>query len=174
MSNHWATDLYEALTLADAHGWPRVAASQIPYSMLRREYHRDLEWCEKHEVGVTPYQALQGGLLTGKYKRGEAPPAHSRAADKPQWIWERTDALYDMLEATEALAAECGVPFSQYTVAWTLAQPAMTSLVLGATRLEQIEDVVAATDVCIGPDVLEKQDTICPVPWPNLPPFTRF
>ena len=133
--------------------------------MLRREYHRDLEWCEKHDVGVTPYQTLQGGLLTGKYKRGEAAPAHSRAADKPQWVWERTDALYDMLEATESLAGECGVPFSQYTVA---------SLVLGATQLEQIEDVVKGADVCIPAEVLAKQDEICPPPWPNLPSFRRF
>src|SRR5579872_6820918 len=79
-SNHSAWQLCEMLWLADRHGLARVVSSQIPFSMLRREFHHDLTFCRKHGIGVTPYQSLQGGLLTGKYRRGEKPPTDSRAA----------------------------------------------------------------------------------------------
>ena len=82
-SNHWAPQLCELLWLADKHGWPKVVSSQIPYSLLRRAYHNDLTFCEKHNIAVTPYQALQGGLLTGKYRRGQDLPAQSRAQRAP-------------------------------------------------------------------------------------------
>src|SRR5207244_3792234 len=103
----------------------------------------------KHGIGVTPYQALQGGLLTGKYRRGQPPPADSRAAEKPDWIWRLDDPLFERLEGIEALAHEAGVPMAHYALAWTLTQPAMSSLVVGVKRIEQLQDLVAAVDVDI-------------------------
>ena len=86
-SNHSAWQLCELLWQADKYGWCRVVSSQIPYSLLRREYQNDLDFCAKHGIATTPYQALQGGLLTGKYRRDKAPAADSRAAEQPSWIW---------------------------------------------------------------------------------------
>jgi aryl-alcohol dehydrogenase-like predicted oxidoreductase len=74
------------LWLADKNLWQRVVSSRIPYSLLRRELHNDLTFCQQHGVGVTPYQSLQGGLLTGKYRRGQPPPPDSRAAEKPERV----------------------------------------------------------------------------------------
>src|SRR5947208_3932955 len=79
VSNHYGWQLCELLWLADRRGWPRVIASQIPFSLLRREFQDDLDFCRRHHIGVTPYQALQGGLLTGKYRRAQPLPPHSRA-----------------------------------------------------------------------------------------------
>jgi aryl-alcohol dehydrogenase-like predicted oxidoreductase len=172
-SNHWAADLCKLLWLADKYGWPRAVSSQIPYSLLRREYQNDLEFCARHDIGVTPYQSLQGGLLTGKYRRGESPPADSRAAQKPAWIWEPDEAIFHKLEATEALSRELGVPMAQYALAWTLTQPAMASLVVGVTSEAQVADAVAAADVDIPQEISERQDAICPPPWANVPPFGR-
>jgi aryl-alcohol dehydrogenase-like predicted oxidoreductase len=164
-SNHWGWQLGELLWLAEKHGWPRVAASQISLSLLRREFHHDLEFCRRHQIGVTPYQSLQGGLLTGKYRRGQSPPSDSRAAEKPEWMWTMDDALFDRLEGVESLATQLGVPVSRYALAWTLTQPAVSSLVVGVKRLEQITDAVAATDVCIPAEHLARLDAICPPPW---------
>lgn len=164
-SNHAAWQLCEMLWLADRQGGTRVVSSQIPFSLLRREFQHDLEFCRRHAVGVTPYQALQGGLLTGKYRRRQPPPADSRAAEKPEWIWQADDALFDRLEGIESLAREAGIPMSRYALAWTLAQPAMSSLIVGVKRLEQLQDAVAGVDVQIPPEHLQKLDAISPPPW---------
>jgi aryl-alcohol dehydrogenase-like predicted oxidoreductase len=170
-SNHAAWQLCELLWIADREHRARVVSSQIPFSLLRREFHGDLKFCEKHGIGVTPYQSLQGGLLTGKYRRGQPPPSHSRAAEKPDWIWKQDDALFDRLEGVAGLAAELGVPMSQYTLAWTLAQPAMSSLVVGVKTAEQIRDAVAAAAVNIPAAQLARLDAICPPPWQQPDPI---
>ncbi len=156
-SNHSAWQLCEMLWLAERSGGPRVVSSQIPFSMLRREFHHDLAFCEKHSVGVTPYQVLQGGLLTGKYRRGEPLPGDSRATEKPDWIWKLDEPLHQRLEGINGLAAELGATPTQYAVAWTLAQNAMTSLVAGA-------------ELRIPPEHLKRVDAISPPPWTQPDP----
>lgn len=170
-SNHSAWQLSEMIHRAEKHGWPRVVSSQIPFSLLRREFQQDLDFCEKNEVGVTPYQSLQGGLLTGKYRRGRAAPEDSRAAEKPEWMWKMDDALFDKLESIERLATDLGVPVARYALAWTLTQPAMTSLVVGAKRIEQVQDAVAALDVQIPVEHLEQIDAVVPAPWRQPDPI---
>jgi len=170
-SNHRAEKLCELLWLSDKHSWPPVVSSQIPLSMLRRELQGDLEFCRQHAIGVTPYQPLQGGLLTGKYRRGETPPNGSRAAEKPEWIWPRDDALFDRLECIEALATESGTSMSRYTLAWTLAQPGVSSLVVGVKSIEQIADAIAALEVQIPTEHQEKVDQLCPQPWKLADPI---
>lgn len=170
-SNHSAWQLCEMLWLADKHILPRVISSQIPFSMLRREFQHELTFCRQHGIGVTPYQSLQGGLLTGKYRRGQAPPIDSRAAEKPDWIWKQDGPLFDKLEAIAGLAAEAGTSFTKYSLAWTLAQPAMASLIVGIKRLEQIEEAVAATDTVIPPEHFAKLDAIAPPPWRQPDPI---
>lgn len=170
-SNHNAAQLCEMLWLADANGWPRVVSSQIPFSLLRREFHHDLSFCQRHSIAVTPYQPLQGGLLTGKYSRGVAPPNDSRAAEKPQWMWEFGDALYDRMEKVEALAAEISVPTAQYALAWTLLQTAMSSLVVGVKSMKQIQDAVDSLDVAIPAAHIEQLDQVCPPPWQQMDPL---
>jgi aryl-alcohol dehydrogenase-like predicted oxidoreductase len=170
-SNHSAAELCEMLWLAERNSWPDVVSSQIPYSLLRREFQNDLPFCEKHGIGVTPYQPLQGGLLTGKYRRGQSPPDDSRAAEKPEWVWKQDDALFDQLEGIEALAKEANIPSAQYSLAWALAQPAMTSLVVGAKRIEQVQDAVAAAEVEILQAHFATLDDICPPPWKSPDPI---
>lgn len=164
-SNHSAWQLCRMLWLADKSLWPRVVSSQVPYSLLRREFHHDLSFCEQHSIGVTPYQSLQGGLLTGKYRRGQSPPPDSRAAEKPEWVWKQDAVLFDKLEAIEAKAADAGVSVARYALAWALAQPAMSSLIVGVKRLEQVQDAVAATEISLCAEQLTRLEAICPAPW---------
>lgn len=164
-SNHSAAQLCELLWIADKRNFKRCISSQIPLSMLRREFQNDLPFCERHGIGVTPYQSLQAGLLTGKYRRGSPPPADSRAAEKPDWIWKQDDPLFDKLEGVSGLAQAIGAPMSRYALAWTLAQPAVTSAVVGVKNLAQIEDAVAAAELTIPADHFPQLDTICPPPW---------
>ena len=109
--------------------------------------------------------------MTGKYRRDAEPPADSRAAEKPQWVWERDTALYDRLEVLEGLAREGDIPMVQYTLAWTLAQPAMSSLVVGAKRLEQVAQAVGALEITIPSDHFARVDQTCPLPWKQPDPI---
>ena len=81
------------------------------------------------------------------------------------------DALFDKLEAIEALAGELSTTMLRYVLAWTLCQSAMTSLVVGAKRIEQVEDAIASTDVAIPCEHLERMDAICPPPWKQADPI---
>lgn len=173
MSNHYAWQMCEMLWTADKRNWPKTVSSQIPFSMLKRDFQHDLDFCVKHDIAVTPYQALQGGLLTGKYKRGQAIPQGSRMEENPNWIMTPDDVMYDQLEATEALAGESGLSFSQYATAWTLSQPAMASVIVGVKTLAQIEDAVKGASATLSPEVLDKQDTITPPPAKHGAPFKR-
>lgn len=164
-SNHLAWQLCQMKWLADKKSLPNVVSSQIPFSLLRRELQNDLTFCEQHGIGVTPYQALQGGLLTGKYKRGQKPPANSRGAEKPDWMWKQDEKLFDELEAIDGLAAEAGAPMSQFAMAWTLAQPAMSSLIIGVKTIEQVQDAIAAAGVSLAQELLAKVDAISPPAW---------
>ena len=170
-SNHSAAQLCELLWTADKRHWTRVVSSQVPYSMLQREFHNDLEFCVRHRIGVTPWRSLQGGLLTGKYRRGQAPPPGSRYAETSDmktpgmWGGDTSTANFDQLEAIEKLAEEAGVPMASYVLAWTLAQPAMASLIVGAKRIEQVEQAIASLDVKIPEDHYARIDRICPPPW---------
>lgn len=164
-SNHRAWQLCEFLWLAEKMNAPHVIASQIPFSLLRREYQLELEFCQQQGIGVTPYQSLQGGLLTGKYRRGKVPAAGTRAADKPDWIWKLEDGLFDKLEGMERLAAELQASPAAYALAWTLAQPAMTAPIVGVTRLEQLQDALSALNVAIPADHFAKIDALFAPPW---------
>lgn len=170
-SNHSAAQLCEMLWLADRSQLARVVSSQIPFSLLRREFQHDLPFCQRQGIGVTPYQSLQSGLLTGKYRRGQAPPADSRAAEKPDWIWKQDDALFHKLEALAGLGKEAGISPTHYALAWTLAQPAMSSLIVGVKSLAQVREAIGACEVVIPADHLPKIDAICAPPWRQPDPI---
>ena len=170
-SNHTAEGLCEMLWLADKLGMPSVVVSQIPFSLLRREFQHDLGFCKRHKIGVTPYQSLQGGLLTGKYRRGKPLPKASRAAEKPEWMWNLDNKLFNKLEGIEALAREAGVSTTQYVLSWTLSQPAITSLILGVKDMAQIEEAVASLQVKLPLGHAVRLDKIFPAPWKQHDPI---
>jgi aryl-alcohol dehydrogenase-like predicted oxidoreductase len=170
-SNHNAAQLCEMLWIADRNNLSPIVSSQVPVSLLRREFHHDLTFCAEQNICVTPYQPLQGGLLTGKYKRGEQPPGQSRGSEKPQWLWELDDGLFDSLESLEQLAGEARLSMAQFSLAWALAQPAVGSLVVGASRLEQVEQAVSAAGGVISDDILARVDEVCPPPWSQNDPI---
>lgn len=173
VSNHYAWQLCELLWIADKRGWPKTVSSQIPFSMLKRDFQNDLDFCAKHDIAVTPWQILQSGLLTGKYRRGQPVPEGSRMAENPAWLRAPEDSVYDRIEASEALAKERGLSLSQYATAWTLAQPAMASVLVGVKTLAQIEDAVKGASAKLSPEILARQDGITPPPPKHAAPFAR-
>ncbi len=147
VSNYTAAQLAALYDAAQRVGAPTPGFCQPPLSLLRRDAEAELlPACAKLGVAVIPYQVLQGGLLTGKYRRSEAPPAGSRAAEKPDWVQEMDGPLFDTLEVIETDAKARGLSMPQYAVKWALGRPGVVSAILGAKRPEQLDEFLKATE----------------------------
>ena len=146
VSNSSGEHLRDIVRICDEHDWPRPVISQPPYSWLKRdEEDNSLPVCRELELAVTPYQPLQGGLLTGKYRRGQPLPANSRAAES-QWLDQPDASLYDRLEQFESEAQEAKLKPVQYAVRWLLDQPGVTAAVMGVKHVDQLMEVL---DACL-------------------------
>lgn len=131
-----------AAAAADRLGVPRFASAQNRLNLLRQDALDDvLPVCGTLGSAFLPYFPLASGLLSGKYRRGVAPEAGTRMAESvPEAGRERilSDATFDRLDALERLAAEHGRTLIELAFGWLLAQPALASVIAGATRPEQV------------------------------------
>jgi len=133
----------EAAEAAHREGVPLVSV-QNHYSLLQREAEEELlPTCERLGLGFLPYFPLEHGLLTGKYRRGHPPPEGTRLAGRPERL---TDDVFDRLEAVEHYAEERGRSLLEVAVAGLLAQPAVASVIAGATSREQVRANARAAD----------------------------
>jgi 1-deoxyxylulose-5-phosphate synthase len=165
VSNFLAYRAATALGRSDLKGWPRIVSLQPRYSLLFREIERELLPLALDEgLGVIPYNPLAGGLLTGKHKPGSAPTPGTRftlgtSADRYQdRYWN--DRGFATVQSLERLAAEAGAPLTTLAVAWTLANPAITAPLLGASRPEQLDDSLAAATYRLDPALKQKLDEL--------------
>ena len=143
-SNLTADQVEEVDELAREYGWARPVSAQNRYSLLHRDPEDDLlPVCERLGLGVLPYFPLASGLLTGKYKRGRPRPEGTRLTDRDDVF---DDATFDRLEALEAYAEERGVSLLDVAIGCLLAQPAVASVIAGATKPEQVRANVAAAE----------------------------
>ena len=147
-SNLDAAQLREAGALGDA----RLVALQNEYSLLEREAEAEvLPLCRELAIGFVPYFPLASGLLTGKFRRGEAPPPGTRLADRPDRL---AAADYDRIEALEAFARERGHSLLELAIAALASQPGVASVIAGAMNPGQVAANAAAGAWRLGPDDL--------------------
>ncbi len=145
VSNYSAAQLRALLDAAKEENVPGPCACQPPLSMVNTAALADLlPLCAAEGIGVVPYQILQGGMLTGKYRRGQAAPAGSRLAEKPDWMKPFTDEVYNAIDACAAGAAAEGVTMTQYALRWALRQPGVVSALIGVKRAAQLDEAAAA------------------------------
>jgi aryl-alcohol dehydrogenase-like predicted oxidoreductase len=143
-SNFDSALIAEADELARTHSSNRCVSAQNEYSLLERSVESELlPLCERLGIGVLPYFPLGSGLLTGKYRRGKPAPAGTRLAMRPERL---TDEVFDQVEALEAFAKERGHSLLELAFAWLLAQPAIASVIAGATKPEQVRANAGAGD----------------------------
>jgi aryl-alcohol dehydrogenase-like predicted oxidoreductase len=143
-SNLEAEQVEEVDRLAREHGWSRPVSAQNRYSLLHRDPEEDLlPVCERLGLGVLPYFPLASGLLTGKYRRNETRPQGARLSDRDEVF---TDETFDRLEALEAFAQERNVSLLEVAIGGLLAQPAVASVISGATKPDQVRANAAAGD----------------------------
>jgi aryl-alcohol dehydrogenase-like predicted oxidoreductase len=165
VSNFLAYRLALALGKADVRRLTRFVSVQPRYSLLFREIERELlPLAQEEKLGVIPYNPLAGGLLTGKYDGKSPPPAGTRftlgsAAQRYQErYWHERE--FSTVEALRRTVGEAGLSLTTASVAWVLANPVITSAILGASRPDQLKDTLAAAELRLSPDLKAKLDEL--------------
>jgi aryl-alcohol dehydrogenase-like predicted oxidoreductase len=142
-SNVDVAQLREALAveLPTNYGWVQNSCS-----LLDRDVEQELlPFCVEHGLGFTPFSPLAGGWLTGKYRRNEPPPAGSRMTMRPgPYEHLQNDAVFDLLEDLERRATEQDTTMAALALAWLLANPAVTGVIVGPRSPAQLEPALAA------------------------------
>lgn len=162
-SNHRAWELMKMLGMSDRLGLERYVSIQPSYSLGDRVPERELvPLCLDQGVGLIAYFPLAGGLLTGKYRPGVAPPPDSRAAKSPAFGKKMLEheARRALAEGVVAVAAEVGATPSQVALAWILARPAVATAIAGATRVSQVEENAAAAELELPAEILGRLDAL--------------
>jgi len=144
-SNFAGWEIADADWTARAGGLTPFISAQNRYSLLERAVEEEVvPACERFGLGLLPFFPLANGLLTGKYQRDQAPPAGSRLAGGGRYAERLAAAPWDTIEAIEAYAAERGLSMLQVAIGGLAAQPAVASVIAGATSAEQVQENAAA------------------------------
>ncbi|PPK98414.1 aryl-alcohol dehydrogenase-like predicted oxidoreductase [Kineococcus xinjiangensis] len=165
LSNFTGWQVQKAVCTADMTGVPRPVTLQAQYNLLARE----VEWemvpaCEENGLGVLPWSPLGGGWLTGKYSRDTEPSGATRLGEDPGRGVEAyagrnaRQRTWDVVAAVESVARGRGATMAQVALAWLSAQPVVSSVILGARTLEQLEDNLGAADLQLTEDEMDLLD----------------
>ncbi|HEX8097745.1 MAG TPA: aldo/keto reductase, partial [Pyrinomonadaceae bacterium] len=162
-SNWSARHLAKSLYVSEARGWERFVSLQAYYSLVGRDLeHELLPLCREEGLGVLPWSPLSGGFLSGKYRRDNPNPEGARRTgfQFPPIDEERG---FDAVDALDAVAGEKQSSVAQVALAWLLAQPGVTSIIIGANKMSQLEDNLKAAEIRLTPkEVARLSETTVP------------
>lgn len=168
VSNQQAWRVMKQIGLAERCGWSRPETVQAYYSIAGRDLERELvPMMQSEGVGLLVWSPLAGGLLSGKFGPGAPDPENARRAtfDFPPVDKERAWAC---VAAMREIAEARGITVARTALAWTLAKPFVTSVIIGARTVEQLEDNLAAVDVRLTDEEMSRLDTVSALP-PEYP-----
>lgn len=157
-SNHPAWRLTKSLWVSDVNKLVRYETLQPHYSIFhRREFEQELaDLCQDQEIGVIPYSPLAAGFATGKYTRENKSPDTTRSSSGLIRRLIDNVAAYDALDLMREIAEDHGVPVGQIALAWLLHQPAVTSPIIGARTVEQLTEMIGATELTLSDSELSR------------------
>lgn len=146
-SSMFAWQFAKALYTSDLHGWSRFVCMQPHYNLIYREEEREmLPLCVDQKIGVIPWSPLARGLLTGKRVKDGGETERARTDDFGKRMYTRDDD-FEIARRVDRLAEERGIPAAQIALAWMLSKPIITAPIIGATKLQHLEDAVEALSV---------------------------
>ncbi len=161
-SNYSVAQLSEAALVAQREGLPMFVSAQNRYNLLERDMKRDfVPLCETLGIGMLPFYPLASGLLTGKYRAGEPPPTGTRLTSGIHFyagVLENAD--YATIGKLTDFAAERGHSILELAIGWLASQPAIGSVITGATKVEQIEANAKAGDWRLTPEEMQQIDAL--------------
>ena len=166
--SEWTDDqISDALRIAAEMNLDRIVSNQPQYNMIQRRIEGGvIPLCEREGVGQVVFSPLAQGVLTGKYRHGDAPEEDTRAADPESNRFMQQLMNEEVLSAVDGLrsvASEAGLSMPQLALAWVLRQENVSSAIIGASRPEQVEDNAAASGVKLPADVVSEIDGVLEV-----------
>lgn len=171
--SEWNADqIAAAVRLTRALGWAEPVSNQPQYSALwRRIERRVLPTCVEYGLGTVVWSPLAQGILTAKYTSASAPPQGSRAAGAAAEMMEDyfTQKILDAVQRTKELAQSAGFTPAQLALAWCLRLPEISSVIVGATRPEQVDDNAKAAEIALDRSAIEQYDAILSAVAINAP-----
>jgi voltage-dependent potassium channel beta subunit len=157
-----AGQIAHAADLTRLAGLYPLASDQPHYNIIRREFEKEvMPLCEREGIGIINFSPLEQGILTGKYKPGEALPQGSRASDpRSNRFMHFDDQQLTKVQKLIPLAQEEGLSMSQLALAWCLRNRALSSVIIGASKPQQVEDNVGAAGKKLSPETLQAIDAL--------------
>lgn len=162
-SNTPAWKLGVASEYARNHGMNPIVLEQSGYSMLNRSRELDtIQCCLEYGISFMPYRALQSGFLSGRYKKGKSAPETTATEryNKPTLDRMSTNENWEILAQLKQVAKELSIQLPDLALAWLLHQPAVDTVLVGASKPEQVTENAKAADIKLSPDVLARLDEI--------------
>ena len=165
-SNFAGWQLAKSIGVAERRGLPRYVSQQIYYSLQGRDAEYELVPAGlDHGLGIMVWSPFAGGLLSGKYRRGQAPPPGSRhLTDWNEPPVRDPDQLYEIVEALVEIGEAHGVSAAQVALAWLLGRPGVATVVVGARTSEQLADNLAAAELTLTGDERARLDQVSALP----------
>ncbi len=162
-SNFLAYQLARAIGRSEVRGLARMDSVQPRYNLLFRQIERELlPLCAEEGIGVIPYNPIAGGMLSGKHQRQDEPTGRFTLGRAGRMYQDRYwhDREFDTLDALLPLADKAGVSLTTLAVQWVLANPTVSSAIVGASRPEQLADSLAAAETPLDPALKEELDQL--------------
>jgi len=166
MSNFASWQVMDAIWQARTHGWALPVVTQYPYNLITRSLDEEAtEFLKTERIGLTVYNPLAGGLLTGKHRREAGPTDGTRFAESPEYyrrFWHR--ANFDAVDRLKEIAAQAGKTLIELAFQWLSSQDHVDSIILGATKPEHLEQNLAAFEGRLDSATLQACDEV----WAEL------
>ncbi|WP_328468236.1 aldo/keto reductase [Actinoplanes sp. NBC_00393] len=176
VSNYASWQLQKSVDVARYRGWEPFVAMQPLYNLIDREVELELVPVSRNEgVGIIPWSPMRGGWLTGKYRRGmtEAPADTRWEGNKQPWLgdWQKSvdERTWSVTDALIAVAEEVGHSPAQVALRWLMQRPGVTAPIIGAKRLEQLDDNLGASGWSLDDKSMERLTAAgeLPLPYPH-------
>lgn len=178
-SNYFAWQLMKALSISEKHHWEKFVSLQAYYSLIARDVEYELvSLCNDQGLGLTPWSPLAGGFLTGKYPRGsQALEEGRRSREQQHFLQFDEDRAYAILDEVQRIAKARGVTAAQVSLNYLLCKPAVSSVIIGATKLEQLADNLKTVEWALSDEEIQRLDAVSEPPrlYPKwMLDFTRL
>jgi aryl-alcohol dehydrogenase-like predicted oxidoreductase len=155
-----ASEIVEAQWVAERRGLERFRTEQPPYSIINRSIEREtLPICQRYGMGALVWSPLAQGLLTGRHRKGQQSDTH-RSGGRPQHF--NNERKLDVVEQLVPLAEKAGLSMTHLAMAFAIAHPGVTSAILGARTMDQLDDLLVGAEVTLDDEVLDRIDEIAP------------
>jgi aryl-alcohol dehydrogenase-like predicted oxidoreductase len=170
LSNYLSWQAASAIDLQEKLGLEKYATAQMHYSLVNRGLEYEFQsFAESYSVGILVWSALAGGFLSGKYDRENPPPEGTRFAEAGQFVPFDRKQGFRIVDALKRVSKRHGVSPARVAIAWALARPAVSSVIIAARKVENLEDDIGAVDLTLSENDVKILDTASDpgVPYPK-------